>query len=319
MEVVFEVVSRAGRTIERHTAHAECLSIGRAFDNALILSDETVSPHHARLELDSNSTVVLLDLDSLNGVRTERHERIDGSTPLRSGEEYSFGRARVRIYETAHPVADTVRIGGLDWLINRLGSARLLAFILSIVAVVAIAEQWLNTYSVIHWQELTIGVFGVMAVGGVVAGFWAIVGRIAKHEGRFRTQLALVMLYLLLQSVIVYGYELLLFNSLNEGISTAVSLLLSFALLTSVLWLSLHIATHQASAQRWKIAASISGILLCISIYPEVLEQTEFSESPDYIKEIKPPAVRVAPGSEIDRFLESSAALFDATDHDDDS
>jgi len=319
VEVVFEVASRGGRMLDRHRARGERLSIGRAFDNTLILSDETVSPHHARLELDENGGVVLIDLDSLNGIRTERHERIDGSTRLSSGKEYSFGRARVRIYDTAHPVADTVRIGGLDWLINRLGGARLLAFVLSVVVVVAVTEQWLNTYSVVHWQELGIGVFGVLAAGAVIAMFWAIVGRIAKHEGRFRTQLALVMLYLLAQSVIVYGYELLLFNSLNVVISTTVSLLLSFALLTGVLWLSLHIATNQASALRWKIAASISAILLCISIYPEVLKQTEFAESPDYVKEIKPPIMRVAQGVNAGRFLENSAALFGATKHDDES
>ena len=74
MEVVFEIVSRAGRTLERHKATGPRLSIGRAFDNELILSDETVSPHHAVLERDPDGNSVLVDLDSLNGIRNERHE-----------------------------------------------------------------------------------------------------------------------------------------------------------------------------------------------------------------------------------------------------
>jgi hypothetical protein len=317
MEIIFEVVNRAGRTLERHRAEGDQLSIGRAFDNALILSDETVSPHHALLETNADGVVMLRNLNSLNGVRTDRHERIDEPTELRSGGEYSFGRARVRIYSAAHAVSKTVRIGGLDWLVNSLGNRPVLAIVVSLVAGVAFTEQWLNTYSVIRWQQMGIGVFGVMTVGVVIAMLWAIVGRIVKHEGRFKTQLALVLLYILAQSVIYFGYELLLFNTLNTTISTAFSLLLSFLLLSSLFWLCLHIATNQDSAQRWKFAAAISSVFLCLSIYPEILKQVEFSISPQYIKAVKPPALRFTDGNTLEGFLVKSSALFGQTNHDD--
>lgn len=319
MEVIFEIVNRAGRTLERHKASGARLSIGRAFDNELILADETVSPHHAALETDERGEPVLIDLDSLNGIRSQRHDRIDGAASLRSGDIYSFGRARVRIYAAAHPVAATVRVGGMDWLINRLGSAAALSVILGLVASVAITEQWLNTYTQTRWQEMGIGLIGVMAAGLLIATFWAIVGRIAKHEGRFQTQLALVMLYLLLEGAIVTGYEWLLFNTLSVGVSTTVGLLASFLLLSGVLWVCLHIATNQPSAQRWKFAVSIAGILLCLSMYPKLLKQTGFSGSPDYINEVKPPAARIAGGDPVERFLEHAAALFAETAHDDDA
>ncbi len=317
MEVVFEVVSRAGRILERYRASGPRLSIGRAFDNDLILADETVSPHHAAIETGEDGVVMLLDLNSLNGVRTERHEPIDGPIPLRSGEDYSFGRARVRIYGAAHPVANTVRIGGMDWLINRLGGGPALFAILSLVAAVAITEQWLNTFTEIRYQEIAIGLFGVMTLGVVIAAFWAIVGRIVKHEGRFQTQLGLVMLYLLLQSAVVYSHELLLFNSLNTAISTAFSLIVSFVLSSGVLWISLHIATNLTVRQRWGCATKISGVFLCMAIYPAILKQMEFSGSPDYINEVMPPSVRVFNGVSVEHFVEESTALFAATDHDD--
>ena len=319
MEVVFGVVSRAGRILERCRASGPRLSIGRAFDNDLILADETVSPYHASLETGEEGEPVLVDLDSLNGVRTERHGRMDGSARLHSGEEYGFGRVRVRIYAAAHPVTDTVRIGGVDWLINRLGGAPALFVIVCLVAVVAIAEQWLNTFAEIRWEEIAFGFFGVMAVGFMIAAFWAIVGRVVKHEGRFQTQFGLVMSYLLAQSAVVYCHELLLYNSLNTTISTVFSLLVSFALLGSVLWLTLHIATNLASMQRWKFAGAIAGFLLCLTIFPTILEKMEFSGSPDYINEVMPPAARISEGKSLERFVEESAALFAATDHDDDA
>ncbi len=157
-----------------------------------------------------------------------------------------------------------------------------------------------------------------MAVGVVVAMFWAIVGRVVKHEGRFKTQLALVLLYLLLQSAIYLGYEILLFNTLNTTLSAAFSLFLSFLLLSTLFWLSLHVATNQNSAQRWKYAMTISGIFLSLSIYPEFLKQIEFSKSPDYIKEVKTPGARLNRGITLESFLEASSASFDQTNHDDD-
>ena len=38
MEVVVEIVSRGGHTIERHRVSGERITIGRAFDNDLILN-----------------------------------------------------------------------------------------------------------------------------------------------------------------------------------------------------------------------------------------------------------------------------------------
>ena len=118
MEVVFEIVNRANRTLERHRANGEEISIGRAYDNDLILSDETVSPHHAVIESRADGDPVLIDLGSLNGIRAGEFGPVDGSTALRSGEEYSFGRALVRIYDIDHEVAQTTLIGGTDGIIR---------------------------------------------------------------------------------------------------------------------------------------------------------------------------------------------------------
>ncbi len=316
MEIVFEVVNRAGRVLERHRASGLEVTIGRAFDNALILSDETVSPHHARIETNAEGKVLLCDLRSLNGIRTERHERVEGITELRSGVVYSFGRARVRIYSTAHAVAETVRIGGLDWLVNRLSSTQVLALIMLLASVVAITQQWLNTYSVIRWQQMGISVFAVLTVAAVIAAFWAIVGRVVKHEGRFKTHLALVLLYLLAQSAIYFCYELILFNSLSTMPSAVFGLGLSFGLLGTLIWLSLHVATSQSAAQRWKFALGATSIMLCLSIYPEILERTEFSTSPDYVKVMKPPVLRYSQGISAADFVEKSAATYGQTNHD---
>ena len=193
----------------------------------------------------------------------------------------------------------------------------MLAVVPVFASVVAIAQQWLNTYSVVRWQQMGISVVAVLTVAAVIAAFWAIVGRIVKHEGRFKTHLVLVLLYLLAQSVIYFCYELVLFNSLSAVPSAVFGLGASFCLLSTLIWLSLHVATNQSSAQRWKFAVGASSVMLCLSAYPEILERTEFSPSPDYVNVVKAPFLRYSGGASAENFMEKSAAIYGRTNHDD--
>jgi len=57
--------------------------------------------------------------------------------------------------------------------------------------------------------------------------------------------------------------------------------------------------------------------MLSISIYPEILQQTEFADSPEYIKEVKSPTLRFTDGATVDQFLERSSKLYKETNHND--
>lgn len=318
MELIFEIVNRSGRSLERHRAVGDRLSLGRAFDNDVVLSDETVSPHHAVIEKNSNGEAVVVDLNSLNGVRSGRTGGLEASHILRSGNEYSFGRARVRIYDIDHPVDAAVRIGGTEGIVNALGSTSMLSIIIGVAFAIATAEQWLNTFTAIVWQELAIGVIGVITVGLLIAAFWSIVGRVIKHEGRFQTQLALVMSYLLIQSVIVSSYELVQFNTLNMGLSVSAFLLISYILLATFVWLALHVATHLDSDSRVRFSVIVATVLLGVSLYPEALKQSEFSATPEYIQKVKPPFLRFTNGDEEKTFFVEAGALFEHSNHNED-
>jgi WD40 repeat protein len=69
------------------------ITIGRAADNAIVLDDNTVSRHHARLELQGN-TYVLTDLDSANGTWVNGR-RISEPVPLQANDSIRFGNVSV--------------------------------------------------------------------------------------------------------------------------------------------------------------------------------------------------------------------------------
>jgi len=113
MELIFELIDRSGRILERHKVDKNRISIGRAYNNQLILSDPTVSPHHAVIDENESGKLVIRDLKSLNGIRIP-HKDPEESIEIISGETYQIGQSRVRICLSDHEVAEAVKNDEVD-------------------------------------------------------------------------------------------------------------------------------------------------------------------------------------------------------------
>jgi len=310
MELVFEIINRSGHTLEHHKLAGKTLSIGRAFDNDLILPDHTVNPHHAIITEGDDQQLQLEDAQSLNGIRNKQHECIQGKVTLTSGDEYTFGKTRLRIYELDHPVTETVNINCIDWAINHLGRAPAMIITFLLLIGISVVESWLNVFSDIKWQSIAATIIIVPGAVVIVALFWALIGRIVKHEMHFRTQFTIVGLYLLASFSLEYINELFLFNSLHSLTSLMFAFVNNLALLAVLFWFNLYIATNQPKAQRWKVAGVISLVLISMTEYQDIIAKLEFSDTPIYIAEIKPPVMRVAQGISEEAFIQSSAEIF---------
>ena len=310
MEIVFEIMSRATRTLERRQLESEGLRIGRAFDNDLILTDPSVSPYHALIRRDPDGALILVDLDSLNGTWGPGHARLRGASRLRSGAEYRFGRARARFYRADHPVADTIPAGGTDRLISRLGRPGVALILATFVAIFAAVERWNTAATDIPWYEYFTAMMAVLAACMIVASCWAIVGRVVKHEGHFSLQFILIMIYLVLQTGVIFGAEVLLFNTLNFGFSAFVSVVLSVVLLAGLFWFNLYLATHLSPRHRGLFACTAAVVLVATAIYPAAVERHGFSKSPYYVSEIKPPALLFRTPRDADYFIGKANAIF---------
>ena len=118
MELIIELSSRSGHVLERHILKGERISIGRAYNNDLILSDETVDPRHVDIHEDENGQIIITDLESVNGIRNKKHKKLGQEIILNSGDEYLLGKARLRIFTSDHPVSDTISLNNVDSVIG---------------------------------------------------------------------------------------------------------------------------------------------------------------------------------------------------------
>jgi len=76
-----------------HDLAEDLITIGRGSDNTIIISDPSVSTHHAQLQL-AGETYRLKDLDSTNGTRVNGIPVME--TTLRFDDSIRFGAAEAR-------------------------------------------------------------------------------------------------------------------------------------------------------------------------------------------------------------------------------
>lgn len=310
MELIFEIIDQSGRKHQYRKLSGEWLTIGRAWDNDLILTDSAVNAHHAVIEKDENNRLMITDLDSLNGISVRRKQRISGTATLLAGEEYLLGNTRVYIYTPDHPLADAVKVADMDNTIRWLEDTRLLVASIIIVTLFYAGEQWLNMFSGFKWQEI-INVL-LFIFGGAIglALFWALIGRVLRHETQFRKQLTLILLLIGVQFLLSKLFALVTFNTLNFTVGMVMLVLVEFAVLATTLWFNLYLATNQPAGHRTWIALVLASAIVTLSIYTEITSRSEFSETPEYVKVLAPPALHLSGSVSEDEFLSGTADVF---------
>jgi len=90
----FLVLANGSDTDIRHALHANN-RIGRAADNSMVLHDETVSAHHARLSFQAGQWW-LEDLGSRNGTAVNGIP-LEGPLVVTYGDQVAFGRIEFRM------------------------------------------------------------------------------------------------------------------------------------------------------------------------------------------------------------------------------
>jgi hypothetical protein len=105
---VLEIRDANGRLVARQRVSEFPITLGRAYDNDVILDDAYVSPHHLRLIEGENGEVIAEDLGSVNGMREGSSRASAVRAVVASGGELHLGRTSVRIFDAGHPVPEAV-------------------------------------------------------------------------------------------------------------------------------------------------------------------------------------------------------------------
>ncbi|MGY8814032.1 MAG: FHA domain-containing protein [Gammaproteobacteria bacterium] len=311
MELIFKILSQPGRTEDIRKLDGERITVGRAFDNDLIVSDTEVSPHHAVIETDENGQLILNDLNSLNGIYSDQNQKVDRKIALNSGSQFRIGKTVIYMFTPDHPVPDALDNTELSTLPQILDHPLVLVFAILLVSLIHAMDQWLNMVAEFQWKEI-INTELVVLGGALLTGiFWSVIGRVFKHEANLKKQFTVILVFIAAQFLLTSLFELILFNTLNYYFSLAIMLVFEFCLIAALLWCNLLLAVNQTSFQRMRTAVSVSMMLIALSIYSEFNFDSEVSNSPEYVKLLSPPALQLTNTISEDDYLTSIMVVFD--------
>jgi hypothetical protein len=312
VEVIVEVVSRSQKMIERHRFVGERMTIGRAYDNDLILSEAHVSAHHALFTEDENGQWWLDDLQSENGLMTKGYKPLLSPVKVNSGDEFLLGKVRLKFFAADYPVADALRLGVSEDVIEQISQPLPFTLFLFLSLALLGGYEYLQTFNELDKREFLPRIIGAPLMALFWATLWAFAGRLFLHEPRFFAQCVVSFCYLLLTQLLEIFAQVIAFNSGNTALTTTVVYLMHGALLVLLLSFNLRLATHQTVLGRMATANGLAwGLVLFVWIF-SVFSKPQFSNRPEYLGVLQPPYMRWSQGVSLDRFQQDADFIFDA-------
>ena len=247
--ILIEVMGRGRSTIERIRVPAATATIGRAYDNDVILDDPFVDGHAARVSLTHDGALMVEDLGALNGVQGPAGPVV-GPTRIEPGGQLRVGRTRLRLVtpETrVQPATPDMR----DRLLGIVTSGR--GIVTGLVATILV--WWAYTYSTsaVTMTPQSIGgqMVGILIILALWAGVWAVASRLTTGHGRFTAHLGVVSWVVSIGLPVGFATELLPFlwpGGATRAIVALVSTLFGLALLHLHLGVSFRMNVRRRAA-----------------------------------------------------------------------
>lgn len=308
--LVVQVGARHGRVAEVTRSVGDQLSIGRAYDNDLILTDLHVAPHQLRfarhegewrLHVQDHTNPVLLN-----------NKRIDGiSNALSSGDEITVGRTRLKVFSADQPVEPTHKLALSNWL--SLESVGVLLPLATLVGV-SILDLVVNYYyqsTDLKWLEQASSILTTAVICLVWAAAWAIAGKIVRHQHHFGLQLIVASLVSLVTTFLGIAGGVLAFQ-LNSAIASELIDWLVFGIaLFILLKMNFLIATN---VRNTSLAAVLHSTLLLGIVFGLTYswDDDDFQAQPEHSEVLAPPPLRFAPSESLDRYMHQVREEFSA-------
>ena len=313
MAVIIEILGWGGKSRRHIRVESDSVRIGRGYDNDIVLADPHISPAHLRLEATDGGWLIE-DQQSLNGLQVINRVG-DTEGVFGSGSEIKIGRTRLRIVSTDQQVEPTRLLHRLERETSKLNRLSVWLPLFVVVFAIELGAIYANTAVEWEWKNAIPMLLGAQLLILVVALFWALIGRIVRHESHLLGQYSLVLLATLLfscwdwlLSALDYNFNTGFFGEYMQQLS---ALAIAFVLLSA----NLALATNLSVRARWAGCSCFVLLLAIIGLVGEMNRWGEFSPFPEYSSKLEPPTLLVRGGQTTAEFLSDIDHLFTAAEN----
>jgi hypothetical protein len=284
-----EILSRHRDVTARVRVPGDAATIGRGYDNDVVVDDPYVAARHVRVFRDDAGRLVAEDAGSKNGMFLERDGArqtrivIDPERPFRIGHTY------VRIRETAYAVP-----------IERVAGARVPIWPAITAAVLAVATPglealhvWLTQTGEVKASAYINSLIAIPAMALAWISFWTLLSRIFSGQSRF-LQHAVIGLSAFL--VLVLCGELAQIAAFAFTWPAAVTYL--YVVQSCIAATACFFHLREVGRSHLVLKGATVAVLLALALAAEtVLESETISDAgqQNIVRRLMPPALRVAP------------------------
>jgi len=291
-KIVFaEVLDRRGSIRERVRVDSFPVTVGRSYTNALVIEDRFVSEEHLRLSLDSDGSIIVEDLNTLNGTRLSRSGESVGRHRVPAGSEVvlRIGETILRLrgddFSVGPATSSRAGFGSFDRYIGKTMMA-LLVFVIGFgLNVLGFAQEISKK---VIWSDLTGMALLLLIAFALWTGFWSFLNRLVVHASRFVTHLGIagIASIAFLMLLIAKEYFEFVFSAWAAAELLA---LVGFGLIFSLLLYG-HLSVMSEFTGRKRMLASVlisAGIVSIILLF-NYTNRKEFSNELRFSSVIKP-------------------------------
>ncbi len=306
--LILEQLDRHHRVKARVRIDRLPFTVGRGYDNDLILDDEYVSPNHIAIEGDEEGRVVIVDRGSTNGL-------------------YDLSRGKAKVDRLVVPPEALVRIGHtqirlrplafeqyptkIDRLtniaLNRIIDSRATLLGLTVLAMLAFyLRVFLSDYTDRNAGKLFFDdVLPVFVLIVLWSGVWAIISYINSHRSYFAVHVAIASMV-----TVLGGYLVLAEDVTRFGLSVETLALLSrYGLIAVITFVMLygHMRFCSSRSPRTIAHRAVAACLALNGVYiaGEYFSRDDFSSFPSYHADLYPAAFQWREGMTLEHWSES--------------
>ena len=310
---LLEAVDRDGAVRQSWRIERWPVTIGRALDNDVVLSDVHVAPHHATIDGaygadGADGAVSVRAGDTRNGLAGGRDRLAGGETrELAEGAadvDLHIGRATLRLRLAGRPLAPEQAMAALVSHERRWLPTVLLA--LAVLAVV-LANTWIDNDPEAFTRAVGTSLLGALLLGTVWCGVWALLSKTFTRQSHLGWHVRVFVLASLVTLALAVLPPLVAF-AFSWPWVTDYSFVAVYATAAAAVYF--HLLAVEPTRRRLMRAMAASGFVagVALSLWFNV-QRTGRPGEELYMNHLFPPQLRAARPVPVDRFVAGMAPL----------
>ena len=309
MGYLVEVISRNGAVLERHRIEHGRVTIGRGYDNDIILADPYVDARHLAVSEGASGFEIEVLTDTAHTL-VDRAKVEEHRVTRPSGAHVVLGRTHLRLLAANHAVAPVLTFQALDRLITVLSRPAVFAGCLVAYLVFAFANLWLESYREMEFADVLLQLTSPLGAAVVWAALWGLVTRLARGETRFLAHLLVTLAYLVFSVLVDWLVDLVAFNTGSEVARQALELVGFGVSLALLLVLHLRFAFRQTRSMRHGLAHVMAWGVVGYSALTTLSFTQDFQPYPSFDNTLLPQGALLISPTPQSAFLDATEALF---------